>query len=192
MKNYLSIVAVAFGMLLSVPSQAQVNFGVKAGLNVSKISFDKDIAKTENRAGFFVGPMAEVSIPIVGLGVDGAILYDQKNATVNDVDETFHYVDIPINLKYTVGLGDMAGIYFATGPQFSFNVGDKKIFKNTYSLKSSQFYWNVGAGVKLIKHLQVGYNYNIALGDTGDTFGEHINNFSFKNNTHQISVAYLF
>ena len=65
--------------------------------------------------------------------------------------EKMQFIDIPINLKYTLGLGSMAGIYFATGPQFSFNVGDKKLFDSeTYKMKSSNFSWNVGAGVKLI------------------------------------------
>ena len=190
MKNYLSIVVIALTMLLCVPSQAQVKFGLKAGANVSKLSFSKDVFNVDNRSGFFVGPMVEFTVPLVGLGFDAALLYDQKGAKVQNETETFNYVDIPINLKYTIGLGDMVGVFLTTGPQFSFNVGDKDIFKNTFTLKSSQFYWNVGAGVKLIKHLQIGYNYNIALGKTGEK--PDVKEFNFKNNTHQVSVAYMF
>ena len=46
----------------------------------------------------------------------------------------------------------------------------------------------MGAGLKLLNHLQVGANYNIPLGDTADidTGG------SYKTKTWQVSVAYIF
>lgn len=185
-------------LLVTTAAHAQlpVKFGLKGGLNITKVKFDKDIAKADNRTGFFIGPMAEFTIPIVGIGADIAVLYDQKKIEVDNEKETLKYIDIPINLKYTLGLGSMAGIYFATGPQFSFNVGDDKILKaDTYKMKSSTFSWNVGAGVKLINHIQVGYNYNIGIGKTAELngAGDYLKGAGkMKNNSHQISVAYLF
>lgn len=208
MRKYLSTLAVVAALIIAAPAQAQVQFGIKAGLNISKMKFDKDVIDTNNRTGFFVGPMAEVTLPIVGLGLDGAILYDQKGIEVAaegengeeiSKSETLHYIDVPVNLKYSIGLGSMASVFFATGPQFSYNIGGKKIFNNSYSLKSSEFSWNVGAGAKLAGHLQVGYNYNIGLGATADVNEKSPLGFAWKgvtgklkNNTHQISVAYLF
>ncbi|MBO5025565.1 MAG: porin family protein [Bacteroidaceae bacterium] len=202
MKKLFGIIMVAVAMFMATPANAQFKFGVKAGLNVSKVSFDKDIAKNaiDSRTGFFVGPMAEFTVPIIGLGADVAVLYDNKGVEVDGVSETLQYIDIPINVKYSIGLGSIVGVYVATGPQFSYNIGGKKIFENlenSYSLKSSEFSWNVGAGVKLLGHLQVGYNYNIGIGKTGeidnavDAAGKILKN-DVKNNTHQISVAYLF
>lgn len=197
-------------LLLAAPAQAQVKFGLKAGLNVSKVKLDKEVFDSKNRTGFFVGPMVEFSIPLVGLNLDAALLYDNKVVGVKgeagddieiDKDETLQYLDIPINLKYVIGLGSMASVYVATGPQFSYNIGDKKLFDNSYSLKSSQFSWNFGAGVKLVQHLQVGYNFNLGMGNTADVksgtvAGEVGNLFMGKKlkgtNTHQLSVAYLF
>lgn len=197
-------------LLLAAPAQAQVKFGLKAGLNVSKVKLDKEVFDSKNRTGFFVGPMVEFSIPLVGLNLDAALLYDNKVVGVKgeagddievDKDETLQYLDIPINLKYVIGLGSMASVYVATGPQFSYNIGDKKLFDNSYSLKSSQFSWNFGAGVKLVQHLQVGYNFNLGMGNTADVksgtvAGEVGNLFVGKKlkgtNTHQLSVAYLF
>lgn len=203
MKKLFGIIMVAVAMFMATPANAQFKFGLKAGLNVSKVSFDKDIAKNaiDSRTGFFVGPMAEFTVPIIGLGADVALLYDNKGVEVEGVSETLQYIDIPINVKYSIGLGSIVGVYVATGPQFSYNIGGKQIFKHTYSLKSSEFSWNVGAGVKLLGHLQVGYNYNIGIGKTGEmdsalgeaagVAGKFING-DVKNNTHQISVAYLF
>lgn len=203
MKKLFGIIMVTVAMFMATPANAQFKFGVKAGLNVSKVSFDKDVAKNaiDSRTGFFVGPMAEFTVPIIGLGADVAVLYDNKGAEYEGESETLQYIDIPINVKYSIGLGSIAGVYVATGPQFSYNIGGKKIFDNSYSLKSSEFSWNVGAGVKLLGHLQIGYNYNIGIGKTGEmdsAFGvitdqsEKFIKGDVKNNTHQISVAYLF
>ena len=185
--------------MFAVPAQAQLKFGVKAGLNVSKASLDKGVLSADNRTGFFVGPMAEFTLPIVGLGVDAALLYDNKSVKVGAEGETssstLHYIDIPINVKYTIGLGSLASVYGATGPQFSYNIGGRSILDGSYALNDSDFSWNIGAGVKLLGHLQVGYNYNIALGKTAEVKDDtaiDIIGKSFKNNTHQISVAYMF
>jgi hypothetical protein len=139
--------------------------------------------------------MAEFTLPVIGLGVDAALLYDNKSVKVDSESKSLHYIDIPINVKYTIGLGSLASVYGATGPQFSYNIGGKSILDGSYALNGSDFSWNIGAGVKLLGHLQVGYNYNIALGKTAEVKDSQLTDYigkSFKNNTHQISVAYMF
>ena len=72
------MIAVCIGM--AMPVQAQIHFGVKGGLNLSKASLS-DIPgnfKKDNFTGFFIGPMAEVNIPIVGLGVDSSLLFAKR------------------------------------------------------------------------------------------------------------------
>lgn len=203
MRKLFGIIMFAVAMVMATPANAQFKFGLKAGLNVSKVSFDRDMAKNaiDSRTGFFVGPTAEFTVPIIGLGADVSLLYDNKGIEVEGQSETLQYIDIPINVKYSIGLGSIAGIYVATGPQFSYNIGGKHIFNQSYSLKSSEFSWNVGARVKLLGHLQIGYNYNIAIGKTGEMDSALTESISVagkiiggdvKNNTHQISVAYLF
>ena len=76
--------------------------------------------KSDNTTGFFFGPMAEVTIPVVGLGVDGALLYSQRGE--NDWKQ--QGIEIPVNLKYTIGLGSMLGVFVAAGPDFFFNFKD--------------------------------------------------------------------
>ncbi len=194
MKKIFGVIALAMAFVFAVPAQAQLKFGVKAGLNVSKVSISGADLDSKNRTGFFVGPMAEFTLPIVGLGIDAALLYDNKSVKVESESKNLHYIDIPINVKYTIGLGSLASVYGATGPQFSYNIGNKKW--HGVDLNDSDFSWNIGAGVKLLGHLQVGYNYNIALGNTAEVKGadaiENIGKIKMKNNTHQISVAYMF
>ena len=111
------LIAVCIGM--AMPAQAQIHFGVKGGLNLSKASFSnvKENFKKDNFTGFFIGPMAEFNIPIVGLGVDAALLFAQRGIKVSDADADVtvkqNGIDIPVNLKYNIGLGSLAGIYLA-------------------------------------------------------------------------------
>ena len=183
------LIAVCIGM--AMPAQAQIHFGVKGGLNLSKASFSnvKENFKKDNFTGFFIGPMAEFNIPIVGLGVDAALLFAQRGITVSythlRAHETENGLDIPVNLKYNIGLGSLLGLYVAAGPDFYFD------FEKTSKVdkKKAEVGINVGAGVKLLNHLQVGANYNIPLGKTASF--EDVEG-SYKTKTWQVSVAYIF
>ena len=188
------MIAVCFGMVM--PVQAQIHFGVKGGLNLSKASFSNvsENFKKDNFTGFFIGPMAEFNIPIVGLGVDASLLFAQRGIKVSEGNEDYtvkqNGIDIPVNLKYTIGLGSLAGIYFAAGPDFYFDfAGNKTIEGVKTDKKKAEVGINVGAGVKLLNHLQVGANYNIPLGDTAKLEGI---DGSYKTKTWQVSVAYIF
>ena len=183
------MIAVCIGM--AMPAQAQIHFGVKGGLNLSKASFSNvsENFKKDNFTGFFIGPMAEFNIPIVGLGVDAALLFAQRGIKVSEGNEDYtvkqNGIDIPVNLKYTIGLGSMAGIYLAAGPDFYFDfAGNKTIEGVKTDKKKAEVGINVGAGVKLLNHLQVGANYNIPLGDTAKFEGI---DGSYKTKTWQVS-----
>ena len=183
------MIAVCIGM--AMPAQAQLHFGVKGGLNLSKASFSdvKTNFKNDNFTGFFIGPMAEFNIPVVGLGVDASLLFAQRGIKISDGGEEAtvkqNGLDIPVNLKYNIGLGSLLGLYVAAGPDFYFD------FEKTSKVdkKKAEVGINVGAGVKLLNHLQVGANYNIPLGKTASF--EDVEG-SYKTKTWQVSVAYIF
>ena len=194
MKKIFGALMIAICIAMAMPAQAQIHFGVKGGLNLSKASFSNVSFKKDNFTGFFIGPMAEFKIPIVGLGVDASLLFAQRGIKVSEGNEDYtvkqNGIDIPVNLKYTIGLGSLAGIYFAAGPDFYFDfAGNKTIEGVKTDKKKAEVGINVGAGVKLLNHLQVGANYNIPLGDTAKLEGI---DGSFKTKTWQVSVAYIF
>lgn len=177
MKKIFTSLAFAAAMFAAVPSQAQVKFGLKGGYNVTDMSLSTDVIKKSNQTGFFVGPTAKFTLPVVGLGIDAAILYDQREAkmenTINAETTTVSEknINIPINVRYSVGVGSLASVYLAAGPQFGFNVGGKNYNWGdmaNYELKKSNFSINVGAGVSLINHVEIGCTYNIACGKTGE------------------------
>lgn len=202
MKKTISILLIAIGVLFTaMPAQAQLlDWGIRGGLNLTKADFNE--IKSKNYTGFFIGPMAEIAIPIIGLGVDGALLYANNGMKVEDVDggyETIknHALEIPVNLKYTFGLGSFAGVYFAVGPQFALSLSSDKYKFSDYSskpFKKSELSLNLGAGVKLINHIQAGFAYNIPLGDTAefDAWGAASKGYSSKNKTWKVQVAYIF
>ena len=182
MKKLLSTLMVIACLALAIPAQAQIKFGVKGGLNVSKMYISKDVVNSDNRAGFFIGPTAEFTLPLLGLGVDVSAKADNETATKKSIE-------IPINLNWTIGFSSIVSAYVAVGPQFGFNVGDRW-FSEVCEFKKNTTSFNVGAGLKLLSHLKVGANYNFALKDNGTIHAEEA--IGFKQNTWQISAAYLF
>lgn len=137
MKKFFSVFMIAVCcMALAMPAQAQlIKFGVKGGVNLSKLKLE---GMKDNSTGFFFGPMAEITIPVIGLGVDGALLYSQKGDKMEGLDMKQSGLDIPVNLKYSIGLGSMLGIYVAAGPDFFFNFKGDKNFEDGRKLESKK------------------------------------------------------
>ncbi|MBR0259019.1 MAG: outer membrane beta-barrel protein, partial [Prevotella sp.] len=80
MKKVLTLIVMAVAM--AMPSQAQTQFGLKGGLNLTKMTVNNSNVEDmfKNKAGFFIGPTVKFTLPIVGLGIDAAALYDQREA----------------------------------------------------------------------------------------------------------------
>lgn len=209
MKKLFTLVLMTVALFTATTASAQVKFGVKGGLNVTDMHLNDEVFDKSNQAGWYIGPTIKVSLPVTGLGVDIAALYDYRSAKVTDpsneeVKVKQQSINVPVNLRYGIGLGSLASIIFHAGPQIGFNVGDKN-FKWTetsnYALKKSNFSFNVGLGVSVAKHLEVTGNYNIACGKTADatTVQKTVQNVAgtavkshSRNNSWQIGLAYYF
>ena len=214
MKKWITLFTVTVCLAMAMPAKAQIKFGVKGGLNLASASLsDAWDAKgnADNYTGFFIGPMVDITIPIIGLGVDGAFMYSQKGTKISFDDlgsTTFKQqgIEIPVNLKYSIGLGSSASIYFAAGPSFYFNMKSDDDFTfdsvaGSLDYDKSEVSLNLGAGVKLLNHLQLGVNYNMGLTDSAKAkidrpndsdMWNAINGESYKSKMWQVSVAYLF
>ena len=198
MKKIFTTIVLMAAMLVAIPAKAGINFGIKGGYNITNFSFSEDVIAKDNQQGFFIGPSLKIGIPVLPIGFEIAALYDQRDAKLEGEKISQKSINIPINVRYELGLGDMAGIYVAAGPQFGFNIGDKKFSfsnANDYEMKDSNLSLNLGAGIRLVSHLEIGFNYNIALGKTGE-FNEVDGAKNFvgngKANSGQISAAYYF
>ena len=188
MKKVISVMMVAVALMMAAPAQAQlIKFGVKGGVNMSELDFDGGYeGNKDNATGFFIGPMAEFTLPIVGLGIDGAVMFSQRGKSETK-EQGF---EVPVNLKYTIGLGSMAGVYLAAGPDFFFNLKDFDV--EGVKAKKSQVAVNIGAGLKLLSKLQLGVTYQIPMGDSFEWKDAVGAGGSAKNKTWQVSAAYMF
>lgn len=197
------------------------DWGVTAGMNLTKMKVSNNGSKlfdSENRAGWFVGPKVNLSL-IAGFGLDGALLYSQMkyntsytaeayaNSTYS-TSETVRSLSVPINLKYSIGLGSIANVYLTTGPQFDFMMGDKdsdfvgNVLNTSFEQENMTTSWNVGAGVKLLSHLDVGVGYNFGLSDAakqtiqvlGNATGVNLPTTStnIRANTFKVQLTYYF
>ena len=173
-----ALVVCSLALLSFIPASAQFSYGIRGGLNLvnnditavnQEAAMDKD-----SYTGFFIGPMIELQVPIIGIGVDASVLYSQKGLKVSqDEDMKNQSIAVPVSLKYSLGLGNFAAVYFAAGPEFDYKIGDLDCkFQDgndvkEFALEQSTWSINVGAGVKLINHIQAGVNYNIPVSKEG-------------------------
>ena len=198
MKKILNTLMLAVGLLLmAMPADAQIRFGVKGGVNLTQVETNLKAIK-DNSTGYFIGPMIEATIPGIGLGVDGAIMYAQRGKDELKMEG----VEVPLNLKLTIGAGSSLSIFLAAGPDFFLNLKDLDLGAIDATIqgykakeKKAQVGLNLGGGVKLMQHLQLGHNYMIPLGDSfsfkkaADAVGE---DESFKYKNWQLTLAYIF
>ena len=198
MKKILNTLMLAIGLLLmAMPADAQIRFGVKGGVNLTQVETNLKAIK-DNSTGYFIGPMIEATIPGIGLGVDGAIMYVQRGKDELKMEG----VEVPLNLKLTIGAGSSLSIFLVAGPDFFLNLKDIDLGAIDATIdgykakeKKAQVGLNLGGGVKLMQHLQLGLNYMIPLGDSfsfkkaADAVGE---DESFKYKNWQLTLAYIF
>jgi hypothetical protein len=190
----LLFVGIAVLMLCTASVNAQIRFGVKGGLNIASVKFDKDILKTENLTGFHIGPTIEVMVPYVGVGFDAAILYSQKGlySSTDMRGVSTDYIDVPVNFKWKIGLPIVKG-YLSAGPYASIRVSGEDLDRIQTQIKSKSFAagLNFGAGVEVFNSLQVGFNYGLGLTDdySASRLGDLTNG---KSNTMSVTAALLF
>ena len=186
---------------------AQFRIGLEGGVNVNRLSFSKDLFSSSNRVGFFVGPKLCATISGLGLGADVAALYSRLPVELTEQthvygsvtdDRNLNYFEVPVNLRWNIGSSRL-GIYLASGPQFGWFIGDRT-FRNIYTNRTTVFEdyvfsWNFGAGVRLGRHVQVGFTYNLPVTEAGtvlESFYETVDYENLKNHTWKVRINYFF
>ena len=207
MKKKMTMITFAILCMSAFSLQAGIRIGAKAGVNLAKAAFNTDALKTDNFTGFQVGPIIEIS-GFTGLGIDAAVLYSQQGVKFKGIsyENKVSALDIPANLKMKFSLLDLLGIYVSAGPYISFKLDDQESFSQNQSQIKEQ--WtnkqfgvglNFGAGVELVKHLQVGVNYQLALNKDYNTnfnltdYGGNLTETgNVKTRIWSITAAYFF
>ena len=185
-------------------ANAQLRFGVKAGLNLNSLHFN-DVATNfndDNKCGYTVGAMTEFQVPIIGLCFDLSAMYTRMNSqpAVGDDDKKIgrDFLEIPLNIKYKFGLpivGRIVTPYLLTGPSAAIRLSKNPTTEGSVQTKAAQWAWNVGVGVELLHHLQIQGSYGFGMNNVmkGIVGSEHVGNVGkIKNNYWTVTAAYLF
>ena len=206
MKKFLASL-IFLAAMVAMPAAAQVKFGVKGGLNSSNMKFNYDNLTNKSGYGWYAGVTLKATAPLglFGLGGDISAFYDwrRSKAEVDGLQTTIKQqsIVIPLNARVNFTIVKSFGLYIATGPQLGINVGDggadlgsMSSIKEHFQLKKTQFSWNIGAGLILSKHFELGAAYNLGIGKTGEL--KDLTSDEIKNRPKQkswvVSLAYYF
>ena len=113
-------------LLLAMPSSAQsgVQIGFKGGVQLTEMSFSSDVLRSNNRAGFCIGPSMKIGTPVTGFAIDVSMLYDQRDLKVDGQILHQKSILLPANARLGASVFKLVGIFLSAGPQFSFNLGN--------------------------------------------------------------------
>jgi hypothetical protein len=179
MKKLIVIVA---SLLVAVSAHAQL--GVIAGITSAQTKFDNvdaAIAEAQNATQYHVGLTYKLGLGNL-LAIQPSIIYNVKGSKVSavgglgDFDFKSGYLEVPVQLQVGVGLGDLARVYAIAEPFVGMAitettvkgiVNDQKIEWDDFSDKI-EYGFGVGAGVELIKHVQVCARYFWNMGGAKD------------------------
>lgn len=201
MRKLMKLAMLVIALLsVSLNANADFRFGIRAGVNVDKLKLEESVFDSSNRCGFTGGVMTEFTVPLIGIGADLSVMYARMNGrlaptlTADGTTEEHgrNFLEIPLNLKYKLTLPAISAIvkpYVFTGPSFAFKLGKSTI--NDIKTKTCQVAWNVGLGLELLKHVQVGASYGFGINNVAD-FVVNTEKIKVKNNYWTITAAYLF
>lgn len=159
-----------------------IRWGVKGGINFAeapKITEITDVLQSQARIGYHIGPMVEISIPILPLSIDAALLFASNSAELKDAADAWsklvntNYIELPINLKATVFSLGIADLMLIAGPSFNYMVSHnlRDLSNNIPQIghfKANRFAvgLNAGIGIEVFNLLQITATYNATFSDT--------------------------
>lgn len=192
----ISRIAAVFAVVLAIgvlPMSAKSRFGIRAGLNVNEVSYKGNLLDNldvSNRKGATAGIVWE-SNSGAGMAFEAGVNYTRMNSEINNIDwgsvsgETWtkiknmntsmDFIEIPLYLKYKLGLPFLESIFMPmvyTGPSVSFKVDEAESILKT---KNVLVGWGLGAGVQVLKHIQLSAHYTMEINEFFDKAGTKAN-----------------
>lgn len=189
-------------------AQAQVDFGIKAGINYNSDSFKlKDIqsdvfkSETKGKLGYHAGIWTRLNIPVVGLYIRPELVYTAlkseitlKNTTtsLNSVaikaDYDFQKIDVPV----LVGKKFLKVVHAYAGPSFQYIINSVFGWDQVKEIKADSFTvgLQLGAGVEF-SGLGIDVRWERGFSDTeSELIGKNANEkIKFDTRVNQIIVG---
>lgn len=203
-KLLLSIIAFA-GILGCLTANAQLRYGPTAGVNLTTLKFSQELFDVDQSVGYQAGLQGELMFPGIGFGIDFAALYSQQGATCDlgsreiwassgygKERSYLHYLQIPVNMRFKwtrmAGLEDYVAPYVFGGPVFSFLVAHNKL--KVFDYAGADLGLQCGLGFEFKRRWQLQGSY--IWGMTYALKAEKLMNFTGRNRSWQVRVAYMF
>lgn len=191
------LIAIIACVCLAQAASAQLNFGIKAGTNITKIdgkSFDEEF-----KYGYLAGGFVEIGLG-KKIAIQPEVLFNQyqtkvsrnfstiyQNAAddVTNGDVKLNYLSIPLMLNYKAG----KLLTFQAGPQYSILIDkNKNLLQNGQeAFKNGDFSMAGGATINLGK-LKVNGRYVVGLNSINDIDNQD----SWKSQAIQLSLGLAF
>ena len=201
----LIVASLMLAVCAAIPASAQFRIGPRLGMQVNSLHFNQDLFDSNNRYGFTGGLQVEFMIPSVQFGLDASVMYVRRNSQFmaeyagqsgEVVDVNREYIDIPINLKWKIGvplIGSFVKPYVFTGPDFAF-LTSRKAISEAWRSKKFDVAWNFGFGLEFLKHLQIGASYGLGMSKAAELVGATSGkqDIEGKNRFWTVTAAYLF
>ena len=190
----------------------KVKLGVKAGLNISSLTFDESELRSSSKMGFTAGLMVEVPIA-KNFSLQPELLYSQQGTKTSFFDQDvtnsnfkgtieLNYLNIPLMLKYYV----VKGLSLQAGPQIGLLLKANNKYQDNFLGYENQESFNLkkySSGVDTSVNFGLGYQYkdkfytdfryNLSYSNVfKDGDANYFINHDMKNRVFQISVGYFF
>ena len=184
-------------MLSVLPAAAQVRLGVRGGITLNELHFDRDVIDSDNRAGYCGGLLIDLNIPVVGLGVEASVMYTHRDNRLSDGNVVFkrNYIDIPVMARYRLDIPKVKHVFAPmvfTGPTFAVMFSDDA--PKEYKSRKTYVSWDVGAGADLFNHLRITASYGLGISRAMSYIDKEYNGDKVygKDRHWTLSAAWLF
>lgn len=207
---------IAFLFSLGIASAQFATFGIKGGLNYSKLNFDdvRNIAATASTynlqsddafQGYHIGAFTRIKVfslyiqPELYFTTAGGNVLVQENPDAGEVVQSvrqiqYNKIDLPVLVGAKIGPVRINAGPVATVLLSEDNEVEELIPELEALSKSATIGYQVGAGIDLFKFLTLDYRFEGSLSKYGDKFTIGDTNYPFDSraNIHLISLGILF
>ncbi|MFW5756756.1 MAG: outer membrane beta-barrel protein [Tangfeifania sp.] len=190
-KLFITFFLVAFST--AIIAQPTFDLGLKAGLNNSKVTFDRDGYTSESIVKYHIGAFGRLGFNRIF--VQPEAYYSAKGGEMDgsalDIATRFDYstLDVPMLLGIKIIDGDRANFRIMGGPVFGFftsqDIDNKEIFDPEY-YKNNYVAFQYGIGADLF-----GFTLDLRMENTASKIYQQSNpDLDGDNKTFMVSVGY--
>lgn len=192
----------------------KIKIGIKAGLNISSLTFDESELESSQKTGFTAGVMAEIPLA-KNFAIQPELLYSQQGMKFSYSDAevsnshykstvTLNYLNIPVMLKYYVA----KGFSVQAGPQIGILLKANNNYQDNFLGYENREDFNLkeySNGIDTSVNFGLGYQfkdkfyadarYNLSYSTIfkeANPTGNYIINTDMKNRVFQITIGYFF